>query len=115
MPAPPTLEEVLHDLENFEFISNAASAITTLPAALNFTFPRLRLDSGIPLIRLSDPFWCDFMQNLKDLERMRIIEDEVCKIRSKLSLEKEETANQSEQLQKTLTTQLSTVSNVEKE
>lgn len=101
-PACPSLEEMLHDLEHLEF-PNDDEASTTTPFSTSIslsTLLRLGFDPENYSNRYNNPFWHKFMQNLKDLERLKTIEKEISNISNKLVLEKQKTESQTENLRR---------------
>lgn len=103
VPVAPTLVDVLHDLENIEDGNQVNSAI---PTGIDISaLTRLGLDPSNQPTRSTDPFWREFMQNLKDLERLKIIETEIYNIRTRLAMERQDVANYNEQLRQDIENQ----------
>lgn len=115
MPAVPTLGDVLHDLENMELVQDGSQANTSIPTTIGLsTITRFDVDSTNPPIRSTDPFWRDFMQNLKDLERLKIIESEIYNIRTRLAVERQDAANHNEELRQNIEKQKAVLTKVPK-
>lgn len=101
-PTVPSLDEVLQDLKNVRLVADDAPTITTSNFTINNIAALMQLGFNTETVqnRYDNPFWNEFMQKLKDLERLKIIENEIANIHARLALEKQETQEKTEQLRR---------------